>query len=84
MQLRFTRHARNRMRLYGIASEDVEDVLNEPSFGPEIEGTRLVLRGKPAAKFAQKSLKVMYIEEKGGYVVLSVYPLKRSYRRPKR
>ncbi len=84
MKLRFTRHARNRMRLYGIASEDVEDVFNEPSFGPAIEGTRMVLLGKPAAKFAQKPLKVVYIEEKGGYVVWSVYPLKRSYRRPRR
>jgi len=52
MKFQFTRHSRNRMRLYGIASEDVEDVFNEPSIGPEIEGTRMVLLGKPAAKFA--------------------------------
>jgi hypothetical protein len=84
IQRRFIPHARNRMRLYGIASEDVEDVLNEPAYGPASEGTRMVLRGKPAAKIAQKPLKVVYIEEKDGYVVLSVYRLKRSYRRPKR
>jgi hypothetical protein len=72
------------MRLYGITGEDVEDVFHEPSFGPAIEGTRLVLLGMPAAKFAQRPLKVVYIEEKGDCVVLSVYPLKRSYRRPKR
>jgi hypothetical protein len=81
MKLRFTRHARNRMRLYGITTKDVEDVFKEPSFGPAIEGTRMVLLGRPAAKFAQKPRKVVSIEEKGGYVVLSAYPLKRSYRR---
>jgi hypothetical protein len=50
------------MRLYGIASEAVEDVFHKPSFGPAIEGTRQVLLGMPAAKFAQKPLKVIYIE----------------------
>ena len=57
------------MRLYGIASEDAEDVFNELSIGPAMEGTRMILLGKPAAKFAQKLLKVVYIEEKGGNVV---------------
>jgi hypothetical protein len=48
------------------------------------EGTRLLLLGMPIAKFARRPLKVVYIGEKGGYVVLSVYLLKRSYRRPER
>lgn len=84
MKLRFTRHARNRMRLYGIATEDVEEVFRDPLSGPATEGTRTVLLGKPGAKFAHRPLKVVYVEEKGSYVVLSVYPLKRAYRRLRR
>jgi uncharacterized protein YbjT (DUF2867 family) len=71
------------MRLYGITVEDVEGVFRDPLSGPATEGTRRVLVGKPAAKFAQRSLKVVYIEEKGRYMVLSIYPLKRAYRRSK-
>ena len=71
------------MRLYGITVEDVEEVYRAPLSGPETEGTRTVLLGKPHARFADRSLKVIYIEEKGSYVVLSVYPLKRVYRRPR-
>jgi hypothetical protein len=53
------------MRLYGITVEDVEGFFRDPLSGPATEGTRRVLVGKPAAKFAQRSLEVVYIEEKG-------------------
>jgi len=69
------------MRLYSIAVEDVEAVFRDPLSGPAIEGTRMVLLGKPTAKFAHRSLKVAYVEEKDHAVVLSVYPLKRAHRR---
>jgi hypothetical protein len=59
------------MRLYGITSEDVEEVSRDPLAGPETEGTRTVLLGKPQARFADRSLKAIYIEEQGDYVVLS-------------
>jgi uncharacterized protein YbjT (DUF2867 family) len=68
------------MRLYGITVEDVKGVFRDALSVPATEGTRRVLVGKPAAKFAQRSLKVVYIEEQGDSVVLSVYPLKRAYR----
>jgi hypothetical protein len=57
--------------LYGITVEDVEGVFRDPVSGPATEGTRRVLVGKPAVKFAQRSLKVVYIEEKGCSMVLS-------------
>jgi hypothetical protein len=44
--------------------------------------SRTVLLGKPQARFADRSLKVIYIEEKRNYVVLSVYPWKRAHWRP--
>jgi hypothetical protein len=70
------------MRLYGIATEDVEEVFQDPSSAPETEGNRMVLMGKPKAKFTHRPLKVVYVEEQGGHIVLSVYPLKRAHRRP--
>jgi uncharacterized protein YbjT (DUF2867 family) len=68
------------MRLYGITVEDVEGVFRDALSGPATEGIRRVLVGKSAAKFAQRALKVVYIEEQGDSVVLSVYLLKRAYR----
>src|SRR5262245_26302868 len=82
VKLRLTRHARHRMRLYGIMSEEVEEVDRDPLSGPETEGTRTVLSRKPQARFADRSLKVLYIEGKWDYIVLSVYPLKGAHRRP--
>jgi hypothetical protein len=82
VKLQFTRHARNRMRLYGITSEDMEEVYRAPLSGPETKGTRTVLLGKPQARFADRLLKVIYIEEQGNHVVLSMYPSKRAHRRP--
>ena len=70
------------MRLYGIATADVEEVFRDPASAPDTEGNRMVLVGKPTAKFSHRPLKVVYVEEQGSYVVLSVYPLKRVYRRP--
>jgi len=70
------------MWLYGITIDDVEEVYRAPLAGREAEGTRTVLLGKPRARFADRSLKVVYIEEQGSYAVLSVYPLKKAHRRP--
>jgi len=84
VKLHFIRHARNRMRLYKITTEDVEEVFRAPLLGPEQEGARSVLLGKPMRKFADRSLKVVYVKEKDSYTVLSVYPLKKAYWRTKR
>jgi hypothetical protein len=82
IKLRFPCHAGNRMRLYGITSEDVEEVYRDPLSGPETEGTRTVLLSKSQARFANRLLKVIYMEDKGGNIILFVCPLKRAYRRP--
>jgi hypothetical protein len=61
----------------------VEEVFRDPLSAPETEGNRIVLVGKPMAQFSHRPLKVVYVEEQGSYIVLSVYPLKRAYWRPK-
>ena len=71
------------MSLYGIATEDVEEVFQDPASAPETEGNRMVLLGKPKMKFTYRLLKVVDVEEQGGHIVLPVYPLKRAYRGPK-
>jgi hypothetical protein len=45
-----------------VTDQDIEEVFRAPQSSPtsEGEGTRKVLLGKPAAKFGQKSLKVVY------------------------
>jgi len=80
VKLRLTRQARNRIRFYGTTSEDAEEAYRDLLSGPEVEGARRVLIEKPQARFADRSLKVISIKEKGSYVVLSVYPLKRVHR----
>jgi hypothetical protein len=72
------------MRLYRITTGDVEEVFRAPLFGPEREGARSVLIGKPMRKFADRPLKVVYVEERNSCTVLPVYPLKKIYWRTKR
>jgi hypothetical protein len=71
------------MRMYGIATEDVGEGYRGPLSGPETERTGTVLLEKPQARLADRPLKVVYIEEKGSYLIVSLYPLKRAYRRPR-
>lgn len=76
----FTRHARGRMRLYGITTEQVESALYEPNKGPEQKGTRFVVLKLFPGAFKGMPLKVVYVVEGSKTAVLSAYPLKRSYR----
>ena len=77
----FTRHARGRMRLYGIEARHVTLALTEPDSGPEQEGSRYAVLKQVPGAFKGLPLKVVYVREEGRLVVLSAYPLKRSYRR---
>ena len=56
------------MRLYGIATEDVEEVFRDLASAPETEGNRMALVGKLTAKFSHRPLKVVYVEEQGSYI----------------
>ncbi|GEM_PF-662629 len=80
--LRFTRHARRRMRLYGIGREHVEATLAAPQSTTtnEANGRLEATRRFPGA-FKDMPLKVVYVIEERQIVVLSAYPLKRTYRR---
>lgn len=69
------------MRLYGISQEDVQQVMENPDRGPDSEGDRFAVSKLLGMRFSGMPLKVIYVLEGDRIVVLSAYPLKRSYRR---
>lgn len=77
--LRFSRHAKNNMRLYGIAAADVEATIENPDRRDQ-EDEYLIAYRQFFRKYNELPLKVVYVigEET---VIVSVYPLKKSYRR---
>lgn len=77
--MRFSRHARNNMRLYGITAEDVELILSM-SHHRDQEGEYLIAYRHFVRRFGDDPVKVVYVIEDEP-VIVSVYPLKRSYRR---
>ena len=77
----YSRHARGRMKLYDISEEDVEEVLAKPDIGPETEEDRFIAVRKLKGKFKEMPLKVVYVIEESKIVVISAYPLKKSYKR---
>ena len=67
----YTRHARNRMRLYGVEREAVEAALTQPALRQPSE------RGKEHAwktVGAGIVLRVTFVEEAARYVVITVTP----------
>lgn len=77
--MRISRHAKNNMRLYGITAVDVEMAIAAPD-RREQEGKYLVVYRQFFRRFGNLPLKVVYVIEEEP-VIVSVYPLKSSYRR---
>ena len=77
--MRFSRHAKNNMRLYGVTVADIEQVLEDPDRREE-EGKYLVAYRQFFRRFGNLPLKVVSVME-DGQVIVSVYPLRKSYRR---
>ena len=80
IKITYSRHARRRMKLYGIFQEDVEQAIANPDRHAEMEGSRYVVH-KTSSKFKGLPLKVIYVLEGECMVILSAYPLKKAYRR---
>lgn len=77
--MRFSRHAKHNMRLYGISIADVEMVLAAPHQRDQEENYLIAYR-QFFRRFDNLPLKVVYVIEDEP-VIVSVYPLKKSYRR---
>jgi hypothetical protein len=67
------------MKLYEITPKDVEEVIKNPATEPAIERNRYVVSQVIGSKFKGKPLKVIYVIENDDPVILSAYPLKKSY-----
>lgn len=66
------------MNLYGISPEEIEETVSNPD-KIDIESDRRVVYKTFAQRFKGMPLKVVYIEEGEDIVILSAYPLKKSY-----
>lgn len=67
------------MRLYGISTTDVELTIKHPDHRDQ-EGDYLIAYRQFFRKYENLPLKVVYVIE-GEPIVITVYPLKKSYRR---
>jgi len=72
--MRISRHARNNMRLYQIAREEIEETIQAPDFVGR-EGRYHIAHRTFPGRFGSLPLKVIYVVEEEA-VVVSVYPLK--------
>ena len=76
MTIRFSRHAKSRMRLYGVEKGDVELAIDRPD-AAEKEGARTsVLKAFPG-RFSEYPLKVVYEIRPEELLIVTVYPLKK-------
>ena len=66
------------MGLYGISQEEIEEAVSNPD-KIDIESDRQVVYKTFAMRFKGMPIKVVCVEEMGDIVVLSAYPLKKSY-----
>ena len=72
--IRFSRHAKNRMRLYGIGEEAVKEVINFPDGSWQEEGYFIAYRTFKK-RFLGLPLKVVYTKERNTITVVTVYPV---------
>ena len=76
MQIRFSRHARRRMKLYDIDETDVEDVVLTKVLGsPGIVGRVEVVEERFENKY-RYPLKVVFVVENEQIEIVTAYPLK--------
>jgi len=74
--IKYTRHARNRMRLHGITEDEVESAIEKPAYlGPSIGGRLNAWVG-----MAGKFLRVTYKEEGNRFLVISAVKKKKGWR----
>lgn len=78
MEIVFSRHAKRRMALYGIAEEDVLKTIERGTKTPAGEPGRSESLDYRMADRYGYPLKVVLQEERGTRTVITVYPLKKE------
>ena len=77
MQIYFTRHARQRLKLYRIERKEVENILVERAADREPEGESRELVSDAFVGTIGFPLKIAFVREGNRVVVKTVYPLDR-------
>ena len=74
--IKYTRHARNRMRLHGITEDDVESAIEKPAYlEPSIAG-----RLNAWLEMAGKFLRITYREEGNRFSIISAVKKRKGWR----
>ena len=83
MTVTVSRHARRRLKLYGIAIDDVRATIGSPdAVEVQDEGSLAATKAFPG-RYGGYPLKVVYVEGGAGIVVVTAYPLKKkAWRQP--
>jgi hypothetical protein len=75
-----TRHAKNNIRLYKIKKEDIEEVLEKAETRYTEEGRHIAIK-RIKGKFGNMPLKVIYMIENDDKIIITVYPLRKTFER---
>lgn len=77
MNIRFSRHARSRMKLYGIEQTDVELTISHPEQSL-LDGDNFIATRGFENKYFGYPLKAVYCRIDNDILVVTVYPLKKK------
>jgi hypothetical protein len=75
--VRFSRHARNNMRLYNISEKDISETIGLPEV-VDREGIKMIAIKKFQNRFLGYPLKVVYEKRENESFVITTYPLKKK------
>lgn len=78
--MKFSRHAKNNMKLYKISKTDIIETVESPDLTAK-EGAKTIALKKFANKYSGYPLKVVYEKGKEITTIISAYPLKRKHLR---
>lgn len=75
--MKFSRHARNNMRLYNISERDISEILDLPDI-LDREGIKMIAIKKYQNRFSGYPLKVVYEKREDEIFISTAYPLKKK------
>ena len=73
MNVKFSRHAKRRMKLYGISEDIVKNLLEKE----DEENRHIIIKDVPEFIYP---IKIVFENKMNHILVITVYPLKRGYR----
>ncbi|MFQ5674394.1 MAG: DUF4258 domain-containing protein [bacterium] len=81
-KIKFTRHAKNNMRLYNISEDDVNAVIDKPDEASEQKDKTISIK-HIENRFSNMPLKVVHGRKKEVTIIITTYPVRKSYKKGK-